>query len=598
MLKDCIEIFEKEIEGYKETNSNGDEISFITDDYALTAGTYYLLDIETGEVKETLDVDKNSPKDSLYNKIAIMYYLSDRYNADKSILSKTGKKIASNNIYSFIIPQPKKFFELGDEMIFDKLIPNYYSCMEKYTDKKKQKCREKFELEAGNVSVEDLQKTKKVVIDFLKNFPNKDANKRIGIFFDVNIDYYKKENRRYYSAYIYNKNDYNYFKHSGNEIIQVGLPDNNMGLNDDKPYLENKTRKKEIFSKKCLPVALNQEDVEKQKLYFDHLSNKSKAKCYYIVKEKIDKSKSIKETDFYMNINIDNDGITYINDYYIITNDTSKKYISINNYIENSNEKYNYEPKNLQTLLSDVDRILYEYKLKDNLYNINSKDSYFKDKPKLVSSIRDSNYAWINLFYKNNYKPLNAIFNKILSRVLDTFIEPPKKIDKTDFKILRSIAILRFNLIYSIKNYILEKENKEMSKLSVFPDLYEKIKDKISQNETAQFDDDKEAFFAMGQIAYYLMSKSKDKTSNHDVAIPFLTSIYSNNAKNEIFKLFRIRSYSIPLKWNKFKNLYAMVQEYNYPEKMDIESVLAGYLHNSLFWENLSKDNEKENSEE
>lgn len=137
-----------------------------------------------------------------------------------------------------------------------------------------------------------------------------------------------------------------------------------------------------------------------------------------------------------------------------------------------------------------------------------------------------------------------------------------------------------------------------MSKLSVFPDLYEKIKDKISQNETAQFDDDKEAFFAMGQIAYYLMSKSKDKTSNHDVAIPFLTSIYSNNAKNEIFKLFRIRSYSIPLKWNKFKNLYAMVQEYNYPEKMDIESVLAGYLHNSLFWENLSKDNEKENSEE
>lgn len=598
MLKDCIEIFEKEIEEYKQHNPNGDEISFITDAYVLTSGTYYLLDIETGEVKATLDVDKNTTKDTLYQKIAIMYYLSDRYNADKSILSKEGKKIASNNIYSFIIPQPKEFFKLGNERIFDELIPNYYSCMEKYTDEKKQKCREKFELEAGKVSIEELQKAKKVVIDFLKNFQNKDSNKRIGIFFDVNIDYYKRENRRYYSAYIYNKNDYNYLKHCGNKIIQVGLPDNNMGLNDDKPYLENKTRKKEIFSKKCLPVALNQEDVEKQKLYFDHLSNKSKAKCYYIVKEKNDKSKNIKETDFYMNINRDSNGVTYINDYYILTNDTSKKYISINNYIDNSNEKYNYEPKNLQTLLNDVDRILYDCKLKDNLYNINSKDSYLKDKPKLVSSIRDSNYAWINLFYKNNYKPLNAIFNKILSRVLDTFIEPPQKIDKTDFKILRSKAILRFNLIYSIKNYISVKENKEMSKLSVFPDLYEKIKDKISKNETSQFDDDKEAFFAMGQIAYYLMSKSKDKTSNHDVAIPFLTSIYSNNAKNEIFKLFRVRSYSIPLKWNKFKNLYAMIQEYNYPEKMDIETVLAGYLHNSLFWENLSKDNEKDNIEE
>ena len=48
MLKDCIEIFEKEIEEYKETNPNGDEISFITDDYALTAGKDFFFCIENG----------------------------------------------------------------------------------------------------------------------------------------------------------------------------------------------------------------------------------------------------------------------------------------------------------------------------------------------------------------------------------------------------------------------------------------------------------------------------------------------------------------------------------------------------------------------
>lgn len=39
MLKDCLEIFEKEIEHYKKINLNGDEISFITDNYSLTTGT-------------------------------------------------------------------------------------------------------------------------------------------------------------------------------------------------------------------------------------------------------------------------------------------------------------------------------------------------------------------------------------------------------------------------------------------------------------------------------------------------------------------------------------------------------------------------------
>lgn len=101
MLKDCIEIFEQEIENYKKNNPNGDEISFITDNYSLTTGSYYLLNIETGDVLEQLEVDKNTDKTTdLYRKFAKLEYLSMYMDSNKAVADKN---IFSNNIYSFIV---------------------------------------------------------------------------------------------------------------------------------------------------------------------------------------------------------------------------------------------------------------------------------------------------------------------------------------------------------------------------------------------------------------------------------------------------------------------------------------------------------------
>ena len=116
MLKDCIEIFEKEIEEYKQHNPNGDEISFITDAYVLTSGTYYLLDIETGEVKATLDVDKNTTERSeLYEKFAKMEYLSMYMDSNKAVADKN---IFSNNIYSFIVKKENVAEKITEEIIY------------------------------------------------------------------------------------------------------------------------------------------------------------------------------------------------------------------------------------------------------------------------------------------------------------------------------------------------------------------------------------------------------------------------------------------------------------------------------------------------
>ena len=83
------------------------------------------------------------------------------------------------------------------------------------------------------------------------------------IFFDYPIEDYIRENKRYIIPNIYNKNDYNF---KVGDIV-YGLPNDNMGLNSKKPYIENKTRKMSI------PNLVNTEYVLIQRKFFDYLMN-------------------------------------------------------------------------------------------------------------------------------------------------------------------------------------------------------------------------------------------------------------------------------------------------------------------------------------
>ena len=559
MLKDCIEIFEKEIEEYKKNNPSGDEISFITDDYALTAGTYYLLDLETGEIKETLEVDKNSTdKSSLYEKFAKMEYLSMYMDSNKAIADKN---IFSNNIYSFIAKK-----ENVAEKITDEVIDGYYNKILTFTqnsDTDKKKLYIAYEEENGATNVENAEKAKTAIKKFVAQFDAGSSKGRLAVFFDVDLSEYEKEGYRYIVANVYNTNEYNYQKQS--EIF--GLPNNNMGLNSDKPYLKNKSRIND------LPYALSQEDVMLQKLFFDDLSNKVKHSKSLI------KNDNKTQANYYMHLTTDN-GEAIIDDYSIIFNN-EKFEIHQNNYL-NNNYEYQYIAKNKNELIEDIDKFLYNFNLKKHLYK---SEIDIKKYPRLTQNLKQSNKAWGDWFYKNNDKPIKAVLNKIfISRILDTLVEPPKEF--SSFYQITDLATLRFNIFYSIKNY-LRKDTEAM--IDEFKQIYDKIKEKINSDETKNFENDKEAFFAMGQLEYYFIYKKKN-AQTHDDAIPFLTSVYSKNAKNEIFKLFKIRSYDIPLNWKNFNNLYAMIQEYDYPKKMDKESVLAGYLHSCILLENTEKE--------
>lgn len=573
MLKDCIEIFEKEIEKYKLQNPDGDEISFITDNYSLTAGTYYLLDIETGEVKETLEVGKSDDNNTtdLYRKFAKLEYVSMYIDSNKAV---GDKNIFSNNIYSFIVKK-----ENITEKINDDIIEGYFTKIIQFketTDSDKKKLYIEYEKQHGKTDSSLAEKSQTAVKNFFKTYNPENQKGRLALFFDVDFEEYKKESNRYLLANIYNANKYNYIK---NNLI-FGLSNNNMGLNEKKTYLKNKSRKSE------LPYAVSQTNIMLQKLFFDDIKNKIRQKENNITKTSVEAQNQT--VNYYMHL-ISENGEPIIDDYSLISNN-EEVYIRQNNYLNNK-DNYEYENVSKIRFFDEINKHLYNFKLKNNIYK---KDIEDKKYPRLAQNIKRSNSAWGDWLFKNNEEPIKAILNEVcISRVLDTFIEPD---DKQNWNILSNIAALRFNIFYSLKNHFLEKEIKEMSDENEFMQIYNKLKEKINSNTTQTFENNKEAFFAMGQIEYYLIYKQKEP--KHDEAIPFLTSFYSKKAKNEILKLFRIRAYDIPMKWLQFNNLYAMIQEYNYPKKFEIENVLAGYLHNCVLLENNSKNTNNDNNEE
>lgn len=67
MLKDCIEIFIKSRSQYLKKNKDCNKITFITDEYPLNYGSYLLVDKKTKKIKKYLEVNKDSPKDNIYN---------------------------------------------------------------------------------------------------------------------------------------------------------------------------------------------------------------------------------------------------------------------------------------------------------------------------------------------------------------------------------------------------------------------------------------------------------------------------------------------------------------------------------------------------
>ncbi|MGL6106106.1 MAG: CRISPR-associated protein Cse4, partial [Romboutsia sp.] len=186
----------------------------------------------------------------------------------------------------------------------------------------------------------------------------------------------------------------------------------------------------------------------------------------------------------------------------------------------------------------------------------------------ILISNRESLFSW---FYKGNINAAKINFNKysldiIKNTVLSGYLRT---------------AAEQYNLRYSVLKYF----NGGSNMGDILKDTKVSLREKINSKETQSIQNDEEYYFAIGQIASYLVSLNKSGNKNHSILNPILNSKNETKLKEEIVKLFKKYNYSIKKDSKRFNNLYSMILAYKSEGKINEEVLLAGYLNSSLIYE-------------
>lgn len=573
-------------------NNYGDTLEdVILDNYVPADGTYIIVKPdENNDLKEFYRTDilfdkkaKDVDRSIEYFKlICKMDYNSKLVDMNKPIDPK--KIIQSNSYLSFFVKKEsfKNDEKTGKPKLNQERIDAYYEVLKnplnKYSKKKAAEIYKEVEKDIGEVDLEKLLKVKEWVD---KNIFDLDVDLKqknyLKIFFLFNEDDFEREGKRYLVPNIYNNNDYNL--NTEKEI--VGLPNDNMGLNSKKPYLENKTRSIKF------PYLINQEQVLKQKKVFDYLFNLvSKRKVNIYLNDSYIKAFSdgeILEDEFQgFYVRLQKGKEAEIHDFDVIS--------EYSPYLKN---KFNF-----QNILGEESEILYKGK-KDNdnwKYEVIKKK---KDLQGLLNIIFFNRLLITNYFSEEvPFKELNLKRALLMSRdqLFNWFHKGDSSyvwqaLNKASRLCLKNSlengyftkAINQFNLIYSLKEYF---EGGEGKMVDILMEIRKDLKEKVLEDKEAYIENDREYFYAVGQLTSYLLGKSKGKNKPLSLANPIVNAKNDSILKKKLFELYMKYNYDLDLDLDaRFKRLYTMVLGYEVDGDIQGDFITAGYLSKKIIFE-------------
>lgn len=576
MLKDCIQVFE---DLYKR---EGEKL--ILDRYVPAEGTYIIVrPVGDGfEVAAAVDVRKDkktkeveATRHEYYNLICQYDYHSRLIDINKPIDSK--KIIHSNNYLAFFVKKESIF----SEKLTDQIIEGYYKILSMPTlkyFKNSRKIYKQVENEIGAIDIQRLEKIKLWICDNIYNLDITKEKNYLKIFFEYPLEEYLREEKRYLLPNIYNKNENN---------ITVdgkiyGMPNNNIGLNLNKPALENKTRPI------ATPYLLDNQEVLMQKYFFDFLTNMA----------------TLGENNVY--VDIDNKNIYGLKNGDLLGCDFTGlflriqkgKEVEIHNYDTITGYKVKLEKPFLYDNILGINldnefATAYTYKEIDNknelqvlinelLFAKFLTTNYFTDPneititnstvKKCIVLARTALYDWL---YKDNGQEVYTALKKVIFALIKYSTDEGYSIR----------AAHQLNFYFSIIDYF--------EGGAIMADMLESIKKslryKINLSENSSIDSDDEYYFAIGQIVSYLLSKSKSSTVPLGLLKPIL-----NSAKNEIVKekvrvMYNKYNHEKDVNTKRFKNMYTMVLGYIPDNQINQDMIHAGYLSNNLMYESLKE---------
>lgn len=573
MIKECLEIFEKELDKKGE--------NLILDSYIPADGTYILVSKINNKFQikdDAINIKYNKKTDEIEGKVNTLYddicfydYNSKLIDMNKPIDKK--KIIQSNNYLSFFIKKDS----LTNGKLTVERIDQYYDTLTnpylKYTDSKTKEIYKEIEEELGEVdkvTLEDIRGwIKENIFNLDIELKGKDYLK---IFFEFPKDLYEKEGRRYLIPNIYNSNDFNI--KINKEIL--GLPNNNMGLNSKKPYLENKSRKV------TTPYLINSNEVKLQKKFFDYLLNcasAGKLNIYLNDKEiKPLKNSELPDENFngiFLRIKKGKEAEIHFFDTITGYNPEVRKNFVLKDVFNMENKdliKENYgvfrSKKRIQEIL---DSVLFSKYLKNNYFTESGEISI--NDGILLSNLLISRNAIFNWLYKGKENGVYSILNKVSLNMINGSIN----------KGFLSKSKHQFNLMCSINEYF----NGGINMADKLNEIRSDLREKINSSETKYISSDEEYYFAVGQLVNYLLSKSKGKNKPQSLVNPFINAKNNLVIKEKLLALYKKYNYDIEIrsKAKRFNNLYTMVLGYEASSEVNQNMIIAGYLNSSLIYE-------------
>lgn len=582
MLKDCIDIFEKK---YKE---KGDAL--ITDNYKLDPGTYILVD-QQGVISDLKNVEKDTDHAIGLDEFIKRDYLSKLISMNKPVDSK--KVIHSNNYLCFWIKKESiKPDGQGQTKLTPEIMENYYRTLKNPRLKYKGKSLElyqDFESTHGEPDPQNINSCKSWIEENIFNVMERQNIKTdknyLKIFFKFEIDLYHKEGQRYILPNIYNTTDYNIV--INNQIC--GLPNNNMGMNSKKPYLENKGR---IKSK--VPYLISTDAVYLQKKFFDFLynaANQGKTNIYFSTDgndpEQIYTYKNshchVKKLTGYF-LRIQKGMELEIQDYDLITgympvveSFSLRQVISIS---EKSHSDLLYGDFNQREELQKIINEVFFKKFLINNYFSDANEiklNDFRVKEELLRC-RSGFFSW---FYKGDARVIKNIFPK-------SSLEIVKNSIGNNFF---NEAIEQFNVRDAFITYF----EGGVSMADQLIPVREGLRKKINVDGEQSIANDLEYYYAVGQLSNYYISKNKTTKLNHSLVNPILNCKTDAKLKELLKRFFIKYNYDI-IPGRRFDNLQSMIFSYIPNGAFDTTVLIAGYLSPNLLYEsNKEKEEEKSN---
>ena len=558
----------------------------ILDRHQMKNGLYVRIDRE-GNIKDNLIVNKEtSTIGDRYWWFRDRDYYSSLLEMNKPVDTK--KKIHSNNMYTVFI-KCQNLPEVGEDKQLnynqlEEIFDGYYNRLNREYDKKEKEILEIANIEV--INIDDLELCKNIMlkairetIKFIKNldkssgFTAKNDYVKLFIESDINEDddikNYIKESNRYIDLKIFNCNDYN--KTVKGKIY--GLSNENMVLNNKKPYLELKSTKFKVPFKISLEQAIknhkiiqwienardeNGKIISNFNLNWDNdLSSKPDDNCDVGICFETIKTKTgcqIIENDFIPR-NIKN----------------LNKYFEYKNYLDYDKDEMT-GCKERYVLEGYVDKVFFKNQMKIVYYN----DDY---KPKGLNTYCSNAMTIMKIPMKNYFRlgiedSLNSVIDKITLGIIESSLN--------DENVTKYSIACKENLRLNLLRYFEIGGKKNMG--DILTKVMEDVKTKVKSKEFIPIGSDDEFYYCIGQLTYYLCSLSEAKSKNQNMYNSIIKAQSSKKIKDILKHLYKVYNYKIGNANLKFNNLFSMIMGYEPTKKSNVDMIICGLTTNNVIY--------------